>query len=60
MNPVDVARELFGVDASEESSWTLRRQDKSAFSWTDRRLGVEWRATHGYLIGLGCRHQFAA
>ena len=47
-----VARELFGEAITDEGWWSLARADDRSFEWRDKRLGINWRATQGYLVGL--------
>lgn len=52
MDGQTVLTELFG-QAPETSYWiSLDREDDKSFRWNDKRLGIDWRATNGYLVGL--------
>lgn len=48
----EVASLIFGIDVAGYPWMTLERVDTRAFKWIDYRIGLEWRATHGYLIAL--------
>lgn len=47
-----ICRELFGVEPEDEPWWSLEREDEQSFRWTDKYLGINWRAAHGYLVAL--------
>ena len=47
-----IRKELFGDDPEDNPWWALEREDDRSFRWNDKYLGINWRATHGYLIGL--------
>lgn len=51
-NGTEIGRELFDEDPDATYWWSLAREDENAFRWKDRRLGINWRATHGYLVAL--------
>jgi hypothetical protein len=47
----DIGLELFGEDF-EDASWSLQRVDEKYLTWTDKRWGISWKVTAGYLIAL--------
>lgn len=46
----EIAEMLFGEKISP--SWQLERSTGKQLLWKDKRLGVSWPVSHGYLIGL--------
>ena len=47
-----ICKELFGEDPEDNPWWSLEREDERSFRWNDYYLGINWRATHGYLVAL--------
>ncbi|MDM8551922.1 hypothetical protein QUF72_17695 [Desulfobacterales bacterium HSG2] len=47
----EIAKELFDEDP-ETYWWKLEKEDEKGFVWKDKRLGINWRASNGYIVAL--------